>query len=276
MKARIALVAFLLFLFYLPLTKPVFAVTVTIANFPSTITEDSFTLKASISGATTGTNYLRIDLYKDQPTNYFGETFNGSDWYGGSTYSQYLPITIQSGVMWSGSIQGRVGSPSYSQYDSSGTYKLRLRRYTSGGGYTAAEANNSSVAVLISIPTPTPIPTDSPTPTQVSTEIPLPTKTPTPAPTSTKSPTPKPVTPKSSVFPDNEGSKEAVLGESSGSAAMSSKNNSASQKLNKEKIVLSARDDNIGKLFLTLGFIFILACVILFFWSYFKKRFNRK
>jgi hypothetical protein len=57
---------------------------------------------------------------------------------------------------------------------------MRIRRYTNGGGYTTAEANNSAVSVSVNLPTPT------------STPTPIPTSTPTPAPTSTNTPTPSP------------------------------------------------------------------------------------
>lgn len=165
------------------------AVTVTITNYPSTITEEAFTISASVTGASAGTNYLKVDIYKDQTTNYFGETFNSTDFYSGSTYNQYLPITIQSGVVWTGDIQARVGSPTTTQYDWTGTYKIRLRRYTSGGGYTSSEANNSAVTVTINLPVPTPTPSPTPSPS------PSPSPTPSPTPTSStiiSSPTPSP------------------------------------------------------------------------------------
>src|SRR3989338_7150057 len=118
-----AVVVFFAFLFFLHFANPALAVTITISDYPSTITEDSFTITASISGATTGTNYLRIDLFKDGTTNYFGETFNNTDWYGGSTYSQYLAASMVSGITWSGSIQGRIGSPTSTEYEGSSGYK---------------------------------------------------------------------------------------------------------------------------------------------------------
>lgn len=161
------------------------AVSVSIASFPSVITQDSFTLTASVSGAGNGTNYLRIDIYKEGSQNYFGETFNGTDWYSGSDYHQYLAIPIVSSS-WSGTIQGNLGSPTTAQYDGTGTYRIRLRRYTGGGTSTASEADASSVVVSIVTPTPAPTPTPTPTPT------PLPTPTPTKSPTPTPIPTPSP------------------------------------------------------------------------------------
>src|SRR5258708_1073924 len=158
------------------------AVSVTIFNYPSIITDDSFTITASVSGATSGTNYLKIDLFKDGLVSYFGETFNNSDWYGGPTYSQYLPITIQTGTVWGGIIQGRVGSPTSSQYDGTGTYKMRVRRYTSGGGYIFFETKKKAGGVLInfSIPTTKPTPTPSSKPSLNPLSKPPPPPTPPP------------------------------------------------------------------------------------------------
>jgi hypothetical protein len=178
-KVVVLLVTFLLFLI---VSKAAWSVTVNITNFPVIVTDEPFTLTASISGATAGTNYLRVDIFKESTSNYFGETFNGSDWYGGSSFTSYYPISIQSGVFWSGSLQGRVGSPTQTEYDSQGTYKIRLRRYTSGGGTSSSEANLSSVPVSIVFPTqtptplpptntPTPTPTLKPTPTTVSKQL---------------------------------------------------------------------------------------------------------
>lgn len=202
--------AFLFFSF----SQPVFAVTVSITSPspPIAITNDAFTLTASISGASTGTNYLRVDIYKDGTVNYFGETFNNSDWYNGSDGKQYLPISVQSGSFWNGTIQARIGSPSTAEYDGIGSYKARIRRYTSSGYPGSEDANNSSVAVVISIPTSTPTPSPTPTSTPTST----PTKTPTPTLTSTPSPTivasiTSSATSSSAVF---SASSSTILGES--------------------------------------------------------------
>lgn len=259
MKIITGSIAVLFFLFYSPFIKPAFAVSVTISDYPSTITENSFTITASISGAVTGTNYLRIDLFKDGSSNYFGETFNNSDWYGGSTYSQYLPISVQSGITWGGSIQGRIASPTSSQYDGIGTYKLRLRRYTGSGGYTSSEADANAVIVSIVIPTPTPTVTNTPTPGPTSTSTPTPTKTPTP----TNIPTP---TPKLSISPTPENIFPTdILGESTQSGMIVSGGNGI---VSDEKDVLVAAtvkkpDTLFQRLSMILGIVFIAACAIL-------------
>lgn len=260
MKALSAFIAFLVFLLFLPVFKPAYAVTVTISDFPSTITDDAFTLTASISGASAGINYLRVDIYKDGTTNYFGETFNGSDFFGGSTYTQYLPITIQSSTTWTGSIQARTGTPTSTQYDSTGAYKIRIRRYTSGGGNTASEANNSAVAVSINIPTPTQVPTDSPTQAPTNTPIPTVKLTNTPTP---KKETPTPTKKNSlSEAPKNESSKSS----SSGVLGIQTKTNPINKpKQNVE--ILSASDNSLfPKILIGIGVVFFLLCVIVFFY----------
>lgn len=259
MKAIIALVVFASFLFYLPALKPVFAVTVKITNYPPIITDEQFNITASISGASPGQNYLRVDLYKDGTDNYFGETFNGSDWYSGSDGRSYFPVTIDSSKIATATVQARIGSPSSSEYDGSGTYKMRLRRYTSGGGYTSSEASNSAVIISINLPTPSPT-------SQNTTATPTPTKSP--------SATPESFTPEPSFLLDEESSRESVLSESSESANIFSSNKpSGTQNPKKKEIILSSKENNIAKILIALGLIFIIACAILIFRVY-KRRLN--
>lgn len=163
------ILVFLCLLIFLLFPKNVSSVTTVIENFPATISSDPFTLDISIASAAAGINYLRIDLYKVSTTNYFGETFNGSTWYNSGDYILYFPITIQSGSNWKGQIQGKLGSPTQSQFDEEGAYKMRVRRYTSSGNYNTTEANNSAVDISINFPTATAaqIPTAIPTATIV-------------------------------------------------------------------------------------------------------------
>src|SRR3972149_11172560 len=96
---KLVLLLFTALLFFL-FPGRAYAVTVTISNNPSTITSESFNLTVSIEGAQAGTNYIRVDLYKEGTTDYyFGETYNGSSWYNGSEEVQYFPVTIESGVI---------------------------------------------------------------------------------------------------------------------------------------------------------------------------------
>jgi len=141
---------FLAFLLLLAFPTKSFAVTVSITNYPSSISADPFSISVSILGASSGTNYIRVDLYKDGTQNYFGDTYNGSDWYNGSDGKQYYPITIvDSKSTASATLQTRTGVPSVSDYDGQGSYKMRIRRYTSSGGSGSEDPNNTSVAISI-------------------------------------------------------------------------------------------------------------------------------
>lgn len=179
MCSRIYLGLFIAFsslgFFFFPLKAQ--AVSVTILYAPTTITQDNFTIIATISGALSGTNYLRIDLYKDGTTNYFGETFNKTSWYNGSDGTQYLLITIPDDLPVT--IQGRIGSPTLGEFDGTGNYKLRVRRYTKSGNSGSGDTMDSvSVNIIFPTPTPTPIPPTVITPTSPPITKPMPTPTP--------------------------------------------------------------------------------------------------
>ncbi len=170
---------------------PVLAVTVHVDQSPSTIASDQFTVNVLVTGAVPGTNYLRVDLYKDGTTNYFGETFNGQNWYSGSDGTQYFAITIADDKTGNGMLQSRVGNTLPKSYDGSGTYKLKIRRYTSANDYTFSDP----VDIVFAFPTlaNTPAPTSTPTKTPTPTRIPTPTRTltPTRTPTPIKTPIPQ-------------------------------------------------------------------------------------
>ncbi|MBU1032116.1 hypothetical protein KKE03_04335 [Patescibacteria group bacterium] len=161
---RIKLIILILFYLFLGI-KPVFAVIITMSNIPPTITDEQFTFDVSVSGASAGTNYLRVDLYKEGSTNYFGETYNNDIWYGGSDGKQYFPITILSGQTWNGSIQGRIGNPTVGEYPGPRNYKLRLRRYTNSGGLGTTDQTPQDIQIVFTLPTPSPTQTPTPTPT---------------------------------------------------------------------------------------------------------------
>lgn len=249
----------LLVFFFFP--QKTFAVTTTITNYPSSISNEPFTIEVSISGAGAGTNYLRADLYKEGSTNYFGETYNGISWYGGSDYIQYFPITIQSGASASANFQARVGEPTTSEYDGPGNYKLRIRRYTSSGGYSSSEANNGSVSLNINVSTPTPTPTSTPT-SSATISTPTPTKTPTP-----KSSTPKPVsTPVAtsisvSLTQDKEVKENSVLSESTPSSKV--------QVMETPSPIDTkvAAENNFQKILIGVGILFIISSGFWFFRS---------
>lgn len=252
--------AFLVLIFF-AVTKSALAVSVTISSSPSTINQDPFTIVASVSGASTGTNYLRIDIFKDGSDNYFGQTYNGSNWYSGSTYTEYLPITIQSGIPWSGNIQGQVGAPSLTEYDGSGTYKIRLRRYTESGGTNATEANGSAVSVSINIPTPTQTPAQpTATPKLTPTNTPVPTPTPkitasTPIPKKSVKITPK-------ISPEVLGDKTDEI----------TKNVAPTIEVLADSQSPETKDNNIiPKVFISIGIVFLILCGIVIAYPIIKK-----
>ena len=267
-----------LFLF-LSNTSDAFAVSVSFLSPPTSIGTDPVTLTASVSGATAGTNYLRIDFYKDTTTNYFGETYNGSDYYGGSTYTQYLPITIVSSTIWNGSVQTRIGSPSTTDYDGVSNYKMRIRRYTNGGGTTASEANASAIDIAIVIPTATPTltPTPVPTNTPVPSSTPTPTRTPTPSPTGTPAatatvtPTITPtVNPKITISPTRFLGPTSVLGESTISASTAPTSKPELKKTSKENSGFGL-SDVIRFVVIGAGVVLVGSCGILFYQNYRNK-----
>lgn len=201
---------FILFqILFLFLPNPVKAVTIEIANYPTTIDSGTFQVEAKISGAGDGTNYLRVDLYKDGTSNYFGETYNGSDWYFGSEGKNYFPIQIQDSTA-SATIQAQIGNPSNTKYLGSGQYKLKIRRYTSSGS-SSSNDTQTPVDVQINYQTPSPEPTQAPTTQPTSAPTTAPTSSSTPKPSPTKSPTPKPTsTPIEEVEETSEPTTESI------------------------------------------------------------------
>jgi hypothetical protein len=187
----------LLICFFFIFHPHVDAVSTVVTATPSSIGSDPFSVAISITGATAGTNYLRVDIYKNETTNYFGQTFNGTDWISNSEGIQYFPVTIAEDKTWSGEVQARINEIP-SDYSGLDAYFLRVRRYTAGGNYNNDEAKASAVAITLTIPTPTSVPTNTPTPTKVPTptRVPTPTKIPTP----TKSLTPT-TTPTATITP---------------------------------------------------------------------------
>lgn len=172
-------------------SSTVLAVDITINSYPQIITSlDPFEVSVTVQGASSGTNYLRIDLYKDGTHNYFGETFNGSDWYYGSEGKNYFPVIIQNASA-SATIKAQLGNPGNTEYQGPGNYKLKIRRYTSSGSYSSTD-NQQPVDVQISYVLPTATPTQTATSTSSPTLSPTsqPTKTPTMTPLVTKKPTP--------------------------------------------------------------------------------------
>src|SRR4051794_40273609 len=111
MKMKVIIAIFFLLSFFVS-PSVVLAVTITVDQIPQSVTTEPFTINVSVLGASQGQNYLRADLYKEGTSEYFGETYNGSDWYSGSSGAQYLPITVlDSKTAVQTPMQIRIGTP---------------------------------------------------------------------------------------------------------------------------------------------------------------------
>jgi cell division septation protein DedD len=208
-------IIFLLFLFLSTSAK---AVTISVSSPSATISADIFKVDVAVLGATNATNYLRVDLYKEGTTNYFGETYNGSDWYSGSDGKSYFPVQILNSSA-AATLQVQIGNPGSTEYSGPGSYKLKIRRYTSSGS-AASNDTQTPIDVQIVYATPIPTPTFTPTPTTVPTAVPteIPTTAPTQKPTNTPSPshTPRPtptIKPSSTPKPSRTPTPESTIAE---------------------------------------------------------------
>ena len=217
MKRVIVLSGIFVSLFIFP--QQIFAVTTTINDFPASISDSPFSVTVTVTGATPGTNFLRVDIFKAGTTNYFGETFNGTNWYSGSDGTEYYPITVGSDKTWTGSVQAQIGKTIPESYDKNGTYDLRVRRYTAASSYNNDEAKAGAVEVTLVYPTFTPIPTS----TLVPTHTPTPTSTPKPTKAPTPSFTPKP-TSSASSRPSTEINHQTIVSQT-GTVSDMAKNN---------------------------------------------------
>ncbi|MDO8619242.1 MAG: hypothetical protein Q7R49_04850 [Candidatus Daviesbacteria bacterium] len=136
MRIKYFILAVLFFLFE---ASSVSAAAPVISNPPTTIdTETEFSLFVSMSGLSSNTIYrLRIALATTGTSNYFGSTFSGSSWYNGTpspiNYANFLSITTDSSGGWSGTLQGKIESSDPNFPGTSGTYDLKVGRYTENG-----------------------------------------------------------------------------------------------------------------------------------------------
>lgn len=237
---------FLIFFFFLP--KKTFAVSVTVTNAPSAVFEDPFDITVQVSGGkANATNFLRISLYKNGTTQYFGYTYNGTDWHNDSDGTNYFPITIGSDGKWSGTLRGKIDSLS-KYYTGSGSYGLKVRRYTSKDYYTWSNEN------LLTIDAPTPTPTPSATPSQT------PSSTPTSTPRQTSTPIKQATSSVSSSIPIGTKAGADFISGVSQSSVLGT--NSALATPKNEKVeTMASSETNLPKIFLVVGFIIILASI---------------
>lgn len=156
---------------------------VVINSFSTSITTDPFDIDVTIKGAKPGTNYLRVELYKDGTTNYFGETYNGKDWYKGSAGQSYFPVNITSASS-SATINVRIGNPSSIDYPGPGDYKLRIKRYTASGNSANDTQSPVDIKISYNLATPQVQDTQTVTPTILPSAL-MPYVSPTPLVTTT-------------------------------------------------------------------------------------------
>jgi len=185
----------LLALIWLLFPLPVYAVTVDILHYPASISCESFLVTVQVESGSSGTNYLRVDLFQTGTKNYFGETDNGLYWYSGSSGLEYFPIELIKDTPLIATVSARLGEPTSAYYPGPGDYELRIRRYTSGGNQGSETPSSVPIAITYTPPTPTPTPTPSPSPSpdpspDLSPSLP-PSPVPSPSPIS-QSPSPSP------------------------------------------------------------------------------------
>lgn len=169
--SKLAFVVFLLVFLLFPRIS--FAAAPQITAYPSgdISLNQSFTVSATMSGLTKNAVYrMRIVLAPQGTSNYFGSTWNGISWYNGTPspidYTNFLSITTDGTGAWYGDMQGEVDADDPNFTTGSGTYDLKVGRYTQTGS-SATWSNIISVTIVLP-------------PTATSTPIPPPTNTPTP------------------------------------------------------------------------------------------------
>lgn len=266
MKLVVSLVAFILFLFSFSFVKPVFATAPTITAYPTgTLSLDTaFTVTATMSGLSKSATYrLRIAIAQSGTSNYFGSTYNGTSWYNGTpspiNYANFLTITTDAIGVWGGDIQGKIESDDPNFTTGSGTYDLKIGRYTQTGSI-ATWSDTVSIEIVIP-PTPTPTNTPTPTPTPAPTSTPVPTSTPTPTlkPTSTPTPIPTKTPTPTLAFPTE------ILGGGTESASIAEITSEIQpeKSLQKKTEVLGEQTSNTPKILVGIGVIFLITCGIL-------------
>lgn len=196
----------LLFLFFYP--SLAFAGAPQIIAYPQTTLslDQSFILSATMSGLSKNAIYrMRVVFAQPGTSNYFGSTYNGSSWYNGTpspiNYANFLSLTTDGTGAWWGDVQGKIDSDDPNFTTGSGTYDVKLGRYTQTGS-TATWSDPVSIAIVVP-----PAPTNTPMPLPTPTSTPIP-PTPTPSassgsstPTPTRSTSSRSLTPSPTLFP---------------------------------------------------------------------------
>lgn len=238
------------------------AVSISISGVPSSVTDQPFPLTASVSGQISGTHYLKVEIYKEGTNNYFGETYNGSSWYSGGDGKLYYPVTMDSlsktGIA---TFQSRIGTPNNTDYPGSGTYKLRIRRYTSTAQSSSIDDQTpAEVTINYTAPTFTPTPTVTPTPT--------PTTAPTPSVKPTSTPTASPTITNVNSQATSTNSNQQVLGQTQTSQNDLFEIPEEAKDKDKDDIKTFSSSDQqiISKIFIFFGVVFMILCAIVIFY----------
>jgi len=144
----------------------------TFASAPSQITEvQEFEVDVNITSLTQDTPYfLRAVFYQPSTTNYFGYTWNGSDWYNGTPspidHIKFLSIQRDSSGNWSGKLKVKP-DPTSGKYAGPGLYEFKIGRYTSAGSLSWS-STVTQIQIIQSAQTPTSAPASTKPPAQNS------------------------------------------------------------------------------------------------------------
>lgn len=227
------------------------------------------TVNLTLQGQGNKTYYLEGAFKKEGTTNYFGLTWNDTSWasYTSSNFTSLKSITTDQDGVWNGAVKVKLDESS-SLYADSGTYILRLKRFTTGGSSSWADNDITLVVNAPATPTPTPTPSPTPaaTPTPSATTQPFPTtkKTSTPTPSLKSSPTPS-LNPSPTASAKLISTKSVIAGVTKTPTPSYSPSSSASAKVK----VASEKQNN---LFVYVGIAFIIFGISFSLYLIFKKR----
>jgi hypothetical protein len=245
----------------------------TLATRSLHITSDRSSLKgyeeaivtASSSGFVDGeTIYIKGAFSESGCTscNYFGYTKNGDGWIKNSD-SILSQKQVKIGE-WDGSLVVK-SDFSDSGYKGEGEYKFKVGFYYLTSSGNPSSINWSADLIGFSINDPDPTPTNTPTLTSSPTTTNTPSQTPTAKITATNTPAP---TIKNNLSPSNISSKGAVLGEKIIRVSSVSSKITPAKKVERQE---QGGKNNIAIILISIGLIFVIICVILWFLIYKKK-----
>lgn len=290
-----------LFLFFFSPQRTLAAFSFSIDNVSSTtISSGSQEIDVSlIINSLPSESFFRVALQKESGGSYYGYVKNNNgDWSAiqalSGDCSAYYRVSDTSTA--SLLLKFKLGEDIVVE---NGSYNLKAHRFTSTGNCSYTKATNDyAVTVLLSTPTstPTPAPTNTPAPALTSTPIPTttptPTKTPTPTPksvsgggsssTSTPKPTSPPTTAPTKILAL---SSQAAGGSGNINTAVSPTATSSPTPIKSgptkkptptpiksgQAAILGVTQNNLSKILIGLGIIFLATCGIIAFRSFKKE-----